>query len=70
MNWNNILGEKTFGPLWILANILIINTNFRNSFTLKQFLEFRPLKIKRNMNIHKISKAWLSLKVQWGVKRK
>ena len=58
-----ILGEQSFGPLRILANILISNMNFRNIFTLKQFLEFRPLEIKRKKNIHKTSKAWLSLKV-------
>ena len=42
---------------WILANILISNTNFRNIFTLKQSLEFRPLEIKRKFNIYKDSKA-------------
>ena len=33
------------------------NTNFRNTSTLKQFSDFRPLEIKSKMNIHKISKA-------------
>ena len=57
--WTCIIysGEKSSGPLKILANIFISNTNLRNIFTLKQFLEFRPLEIKRKLNIHKISKA-------------